>query len=162
MIDKSYRPYGLEPIETASRDEIAALQTERLKWSLAHAYENVAAYRKKFDDAGVHPRDFKSLEDLGKFPFTAKQDLRDNYPVRHVRGAAGQGGAHPCVLRHDRQADRGRLYPERYRYLGRRDGALDPGVRRPAGHEGRMFPMATACLPAAWAPITAPKSSAAP
>ena len=80
MIDKSYRPYGLEPIETASRDEIAGLQTERLKWSLAHAYENVAAYRKKFDDAGVHPRDFKSLEDLAKFPFTAKQDLRDNYP----------------------------------------------------------------------------------
>ena len=80
MLDKSYRPYGLEPIETASRDEIAGLQTERLKWSLAHAYDNVAAYRKKFDDAGVHPRDFKSLADLGKFPFTAKQDLRDNYP----------------------------------------------------------------------------------
>jgi phenylacetate-CoA ligase len=80
MLDKSYRPYGLEPIETASRDEIAGLQTERLKWSLAHAYDNVAAYRKKFDDAGVHPRDFKSLADLGKFPSTAKQDLRDNYP----------------------------------------------------------------------------------
>ncbi|MBI1201311.1 MAG: phenylacetate--CoA ligase [Rhodopseudomonas sp.] len=80
MLDKSYRPYGLDRIETASRDEIAALQTERLKWSLSHAYENVAAYRKKFDDAGVHPRDFRTLEDLGKFPFTAKQDLRDNYP----------------------------------------------------------------------------------
>ena len=80
MLDKSYQPYGLDPIETASRDEIAALQTERLKWSLAHAYDNVAAYRKKFDDAGVHPRDFKSLADLGKFPFTAKQDLRENYP----------------------------------------------------------------------------------
>jgi phenylacetate-CoA ligase len=80
MLDKSYRPYGLEPIETASRDEIAALQTERLKWSLAHAYENVAAYRKKFDDAGVHPSDFKGLADLGRFPFTAKQDLRENYP----------------------------------------------------------------------------------
>ena len=62
MLDKSsYVPYGLEPIETASRDEIAALQTERLKWSLQHAYDNVPAYRKKFDDAGVAPGDFKRL-----------------------------------------------------------------------------------------------------
>jgi phenylacetate-CoA ligase len=81
MLDKSgYVPYGLEPIETASRDEIAALQTERLKWSLRHAYDNVPAYRKKFDAAGVAPGDFKRLEDLAKFPFTAKSDLRDNYP----------------------------------------------------------------------------------
>lgn len=81
MLDKSsYQPYGLEPIERASRDEIAAVQTERLKWSLKHAYDNVAAYKKKFDDAGVHPDDFKRLEDLAKFPFTTKQDLRANYP----------------------------------------------------------------------------------
>jgi phenylacetate-CoA ligase len=80
MLDKTYRPYGLEAIETASRDEIAALQTGRMKWSLKHAYDNVAAYRNKFDDAGVHPDDFKRLEDLAKFPFTSKQDLRDNYP----------------------------------------------------------------------------------
>lgn len=81
MLDKStYSPYGLEPIETASRDEISALQTARLKWSLRHAYDNVAAYRRKFDAAGVRPDDFRSLEDLAKFPFTAKQDLRENYP----------------------------------------------------------------------------------
>jgi phenylacetate-CoA ligase len=80
MLDKSYRPYGLEPIETASRDEIAALQTQRLKWSLKHAYDNVAAYRRKFDAAGVHPNDFRTLSDLARFPFTTKQDLRDNYP----------------------------------------------------------------------------------
>ncbi len=81
MLDKSsYRPHGLEPIETASRDEIAGVQTERLKWSLRHAYDNVPAYRKKFDEAGVHPDDFKRLEDLARFPFTSKQDLRDNYP----------------------------------------------------------------------------------
>ncbi|MCK9916113.1 phenylacetate--CoA ligase [Microbacteriaceae bacterium K1510] len=80
MLDKSYQPYGLEPIERASRDEIAALQTERLKWSLKHAYDNVASYKKKFDEAGVHPDDFKRLEDLAKFPFTTKQDLRANYP----------------------------------------------------------------------------------
>ena len=80
MLDKSYRPYGLEPIETASRDEIAALQTQRLKWSLTHAYDNVAAYRRKFDEAGVHPDDFRTLSDLARFPFATKQDLRDNYP----------------------------------------------------------------------------------
>jgi phenylacetate-CoA ligase len=80
MVDASYKPYGLEPIETASRDEIAALQTQRLAWSLKHAYDNVEAYRKKFDAAGVRPSDFKRLEDLAKFPFTTKADLRDNYP----------------------------------------------------------------------------------
>ncbi|MGD9924340.1 MAG: phenylacetate--CoA ligase PaaK [Pseudorhodoplanes sp.] len=80
MVDASYKPYGLEPIETASRDEIAALQTQRLAWSLKHAYDNVEAYRKKFDAAGVSPSDFRRLEDLAKFPFTAKADLRENYP----------------------------------------------------------------------------------
>jgi phenylacetate-CoA ligase len=71
---------GLHAIETASRDEISALQTERLKWTLNHAYRNVPHYREKFDSAGVHPDDFQSLADLAKFPFTTKQDLRDNYP----------------------------------------------------------------------------------
>ncbi|MBZ0139996.1 MAG: phenylacetate--CoA ligase [Pseudorhodoplanes sp.] len=80
MVDASYKPYGLEPIETASRDEIAALQVQRLKWSLQHAYGNVEAYRKKFDAAGVKPSDFRSLADLAAFPFTTKHDLRDNYP----------------------------------------------------------------------------------
>lgn len=71
---------GLDRIETASRDEIAALQRERLAWSLRHAYANVAHYRQAFDAAGVHPDDFRQLEDLQKFPFTTKQDLRANYP----------------------------------------------------------------------------------
>src|SRR6059058_4505272 len=66
--------------ERASRDEIMALQTERLAWSLKHAYDNVPHYRKAFDAAGVHPSDFRQLSDLGKFPFTVKTDLRDNYP----------------------------------------------------------------------------------
>ncbi|AOJ00828.1 phenylacetate--CoA ligase [Burkholderia mayonis] len=70
----------LEPIERASRDELLALQLERLKWSLAHAYENSPVYRRKFDAAGVHPSDLKTLADLGRFPFTTKNDLRDNYP----------------------------------------------------------------------------------
>ena len=71
---------SLDAIEIASLDEIRALQLDRLQWSLNHAYENVAMYRKRFDDAGVHPSDLKSLSDLAKFPFTYKTDLRDNYP----------------------------------------------------------------------------------
>ena len=71
---------SLNPIEIASRDEIASVQLERMKWSLKHAYENVPHYKASFDAAGVHPDDLKSLSDLQKFPFTVKQDLRDNYP----------------------------------------------------------------------------------
>ncbi len=72
----------LDPIEIASRDEIMALQLERLKWSLRHAYDNVPFYKKSFDEAGVHPDDLKQLSDLAKFPFTVKTDLRDNYPFK--------------------------------------------------------------------------------
>lgn len=71
---------SLDPIEIASRDEISALQLQRLKWSLSHAYNNVPFYKASFDAAGVHPDDLKSLSDLAKFPFTVKSDLRDNYP----------------------------------------------------------------------------------
>jgi phenylacetate-CoA ligase len=78
--DLSPRPGDLEPIETASRDEIAALQVERLAWTLRHAYANVPHYRQAFDGAGVHPDDFRTLTDLAKFPFTTKHDLRANYP----------------------------------------------------------------------------------
>ena len=70
----------LDPIETASRAELAALQLERLKWTLKHAYENSIVYRRKFDEAGVHPEDLKTLADISRFPFTTKSDLRDNYP----------------------------------------------------------------------------------
>ncbi len=73
-------PDDVEPIETASRDEISALQLRRLKWSLQHAYDNVTHYRQAFDAAGVHPSDLKDLLDLALFPFTTKSDLRDNYP----------------------------------------------------------------------------------
>ena len=70
----------LDPIEKASRDEITALQTQRLKATLANVYQNVPHYRQAFDAAGVHPNDFKVLADLAKFPFTTKKDLRANYP----------------------------------------------------------------------------------
>lgn len=92
----------LEPIEIASRDEIEALQLERMKWSLKHAYENVAMYKKRFDEKGVHPDDLKSLKDLSKFPFTVKDDLRDHYPfgmfavpmekIRKVHASSGTTG----------------------------------------------------------------------
>ncbi|HVL56106.1 MAG TPA: phenylacetate--CoA ligase PaaK [Burkholderiaceae bacterium] len=70
----------LDPIEKASVDELRALQLERLRWSLAHAYENVPHYRRKFDAAGVHPSDLRELSELARFPFTTKDDLRQTYP----------------------------------------------------------------------------------
>ncbi len=80
MEDLSPRPGDLEPIETASRDEIAALQLERMRWSVRHAYDNSPFYRQRFDEHGVHPDELKTLADLAKFPFTQKSDLRDTYP----------------------------------------------------------------------------------
>jgi len=80
MPTRTPRPVTLEPIETASRDELSSLQLERLRRSLRHAYENVAHYRRAFDEAGVHPDDVRTLGDLARFPFTTKADLRDNYP----------------------------------------------------------------------------------
>jgi phenylacetate-CoA ligase len=69
-----------EPIETASLDELRALQFERLQWSVRHAYANVAHYHRALDEAGVHPDDVRELGDLARLPFTTKADLRDNYP----------------------------------------------------------------------------------
>ncbi len=78
----SYTPFPEAQLSSvhASRDEIEALQLQRLQWTLHHAYQHVPMYKKKFDDAGVHPDDLKTLADLAKFPYTTKQDLRDNYP----------------------------------------------------------------------------------
>lgn len=73
-------PAILDPIERASQDELRALQLERLRWSVRHAYDHVPHYRRKFEAHGVHPDDLRSFEDLARFPFTTKQDLRDNYP----------------------------------------------------------------------------------
>ena len=80
MLDLTPRREDLDPIEIASRDEIAALQLERLKWTLHRVYDNVPHYRKAFDAVSVHPDDLKTLSDLAKFPLTAKADLRANYP----------------------------------------------------------------------------------
>lgn len=98
---------SLDPIEIASRDEIEALQLTRMQQSLAHAYKNVPHYKTKFDANGVHPDDLKSLADLAKFPFTVKQDLRDNYPfgmfavprdqVNRIHASSGTTGQ-PTVI----------------------------------------------------------------
>lgn len=80
MEDLSPKKGELDPIEIASIDEIRALQLKRLQWSLRHAYDNVPMYKQRFDEAGVHPDDLQQLSDLAKFPFTYKNDLRDNYP----------------------------------------------------------------------------------
>ena len=80
MKDLTPKRQDLEPIEVASVDEIKALQLDRLKWSIDHAYTNVAFYKKKYDEIGIHPSDLKHLEDIKLFPFTTKEDLRKNYP----------------------------------------------------------------------------------
>jgi phenylacetate-CoA ligase len=112
MPSKRPRPDELEPIERASRDELRALQLERLQWSLKHAYDNVPHYRKAFDAKGVAPGDLKSLEDLRNFPFTVKADLRDNYPfgmfavpreqVSRIHASSGTTGK-PTVVGYTRR-----------------------------------------------------------
>jgi phenylacetate-CoA ligase len=112
MTVKKPQPGELEPIETASRDEISALQLQRLKWSLRHCYDNVAPYRKKCEAKGVHPDDLKTLADLGQFPFMTKLDLRDHYPfgllavprerISRLHASSGTTGK-PIVVGYTRQ-----------------------------------------------------------
>src|ERR1043166_3199516 len=100
------------PIATAPPDSVSAPQLERLKWTLSHAYSNVAHYKKAFDNAGVHPADLKALDDLPKFPFTAKDDLRAHYPfgmfaiprdqVLRVHASSGTTGK-PTVVGYSRR-----------------------------------------------------------
>jgi phenylacetate-CoA ligase len=112
MRDLSPRPEDLEPVERASIDELRALQLERLRWSLRHAYDNVAHYRKAFAEAGVHPDDCRELADLARFPFTTKADLRGHYPygmfavpveqVVRVHASSGTTGR-PTVVGYTRE-----------------------------------------------------------
>jgi phenylacetate-CoA ligase len=80
VVNRVPNPDELEAIEKAGIDELRGLQLDRLKWSVGHAFDNVAPYRQKCEQAGVSPSDLRSLEDLAKFPFTTKDDLRDAYP----------------------------------------------------------------------------------
>jgi phenylacetate-CoA ligase len=103
---------GLDPIEQASRDQIAALQLERLSWTLNHAYRNVDHYRQAFDQAGTHPDDLRALGDLARFPFLNKSDLRDHYPfglfavprekVARIHASSGTTGK-PTVVGYTRK-----------------------------------------------------------
>jgi phenylacetate-CoA ligase len=103
----------LDPAERMSVDELRALQLDRLRWTLRHAYENVPFYKRSFDASGVHPDDCRDLTDLAKFPVTAKADLRENYPfgmfavphdrVRRIHASSGTTGKptvrHCCPVR---------------------------------------------------------------
>ena len=125
----------LDPIEIASRDEISALQLDRLKWSLRHAYDNVPFYKQSFDDAGVHPDDLKQLSDLSRFPFTVKTDLRDNYPfgmfavprnqVARIHASSGTTGQ-PTVVGYtkDDLANWGQVVARSLRAAGMRPGDM--------------------------------------
>ena len=103
---------GYHAIETASRDEITALQTERMKWSLRHTYKNVPYFKAKCEAHGAHPDDFRALGDLAGFPFTTKEDLRRNYPfglfavpmaqVARVHASSGTTGK-PTVVGYTRE-----------------------------------------------------------
>ena len=125
----------LDPIEIASRDEISALQLDRLKWSLRHAYDNVPFYKQSFDEAGVHPDDLKQLSDLSRFPFTVKTDLRDNYPfgmfavprdqVARIHASSGTTGQ-PTVVGYtkDDLANWGQVVARSLRAAGMRPGEM--------------------------------------
>lgn len=107
MTDTKFDLEKLDPEELMSREELEALQLERLKWTVKHAYENVPMYRQKFDEHGVKPEDLQTLADIAKFPFTTKEDLRRNYPfdtfavpmdqVRRIHASSGTTGR-PTVV----------------------------------------------------------------
>ena len=151
----------LDPMETASRDEIAAVQIERLRATLQHAHDNIPHYGSRFDDAGLAPADLESLEDLCAFPFTVKEDLRRNFPfgmfavprerVMRIHASSGTTGT-PTVVGYTRAdldmwAD---VMARSMRAAGVRSGDLV------------QISYATACSPAASASTAAPNASVAP
>ena len=127
------QPADLEPIEQASIDELRSVQLELLRWSLQHAYDNVPYYRKAFDAADVHPADCGDLTDLSKFPFTSKDDLREQYPfgmfavpceqIARLHASSGTTGK-PTVVGYTREDIRtwARLVARSIRASGGRPG----------------------------------------
>ena len=109
------RPASLlrPPSVPANLESLRALQLERLRWSLRHAYENVPHYRARSTTAGVTPDDLRELADLARFPFTAKADLRDNYPFGMFAVPREKVVAHPRLQRHDRASPRWSATPAR-------------------------------------------------
>src|ERR1700728_1594773 len=144
-------PGELEPIETASTDELRALQLERLRWSLRHAYDNVPYYRTMFDVAAVHPDDLKDLADLAKFPFTTKASRcpgsrSPGCTPRPVPPAAPPSSATPPLTSTPGPPS----WP----------GPSAPPAAAPG--TSCTSPTGTACSPAGSAPTTVPSGSAAP
>ncbi len=150
-------PLPLEPIEKASIDELRALQLKRLKATLQHAYDNSPVYKAKFDKAGVHPSDCKSLADLAKFPFTTKADLRDSYPYgmfavprsgcSRIHASSGTTGKPTVVGYTQRDIDTWATVVAR----SIRAGGAKPGDMVHVSYGYGLFT-------GAWAPITVPKS----
>jgi len=140
----------------------APCSASALRWSLKHAYENVAHYRKAFDAAGVHPGDLKEPADLAKFPFTTKADLRANYPfamfavpmerIVRVHASSGTTGK-PTVVGYTK---------EDIETWSAVMAALDPRRRRPIHRHRSRPPTATASSRAAWARTTVPRRWARP
>jgi phenylacetate-CoA ligase len=133
MEDLAPRPETLEPIERAPVGQLRELQLKRLRWSVRHAYDNVPHYRRSFETAGAHPDDLRSLDDLARFPFTAKDDLRGNYPfgmfavpreeIARVHASSGTTGR-PTVVGYTREDLRtwSRLMARSIRASGGRPG----------------------------------------
>ena len=133
MQDRTPRPEDLDPVERASADELRALQLQRLRWSLRHAYENVPQYRSMFSELKVHPDDLRELADLSRFPFTDKAVLRANYPfgmfavprerIARLHASSGTTGR-PTVVGYTREDVRtwARLMARSIRAAGGRPG----------------------------------------
>ena len=149
-----------ESIETASLDELRALQLDRLKSAVARAYDRVPHTRAKFDAAGVHPKRPEVARRSRPFSLHDQGRSARNLPVRHVRRADGRDRTRPCIERHDGQADRRRLYHGRHRHLGEPDGAVDPRRGREFAPISSTMPMATGSSPADLASTMARNGSA--
>ena len=128
--------HELDPAERMSVDELRALQLDRLRWTLRHAYANVPFYRKKFDAAGVSPEDCRSLEDLAGLPGHDQGRPAGELPDRHVRGPRDRAAADPRLERDHRPAHGGGLHPAGPGYLVGPDGPVDPGGGRAARRHG--------------------------
>ena len=137
-------PAAARAIEKASRDELAALQLERLKWSLNMRIENSPVYRRKFDEAGVHPEDVQVARRSRAVPVHDEEGSARQLSVRHVRRAARTDFAHSRFVRDDGQADRRRLHGEGHRHVGESRRAVDSrsgrAARRQSARQLRLRP----------------------
>ena len=154
-IRSRFNPDQLDPMETASIDELRAHQLERLQWTVNHAYSNVPMYKQRFDQLGLHPDDIKTLDYLAKLPFTTKSDLRDNYPYGMFATPMNQ-----VVRLH---ASSGRLVSQRSLDTPKMISIIGPTLwlvrsvlRAGAKAICYIMLMVTACLLAAWVHIMAP------